>query len=101
MSRQILTLSRRIAGASIVFSLASTALFLFAGRVGLWSLNVVLAGLVIALIVAISATVIGRQSRAGKSQLPAVAVALAVVLLIACVGTMAYVSSTLENFSDQ
>jgi hypothetical protein len=45
--------------------------------------------------------VIGRQSRAGISQLPAAAVALAVVLLIACAGTMAYVASTLENFSDQ
>jgi len=101
VSQQIISLSRRVAITSILFSLAATALFLFSGKVGLWSLNLVLAGLVIALVVAIGAVLIGRQSGAGKSQLPAAAVALAVVLLIAFVGTMAYVSSTLKNFADQ
>jgi len=99
--QQIIALSRRVAIASIVISLASFGLFLFTGIVGMWALKVAPSGLVVAMLTGIGAIVIGRQSRVGKSQAPAVAVTLAVVLLIAYVGIMAYVVSTLDNFSDQ
>ena len=60
-----------------------------------------MAGLLVALVAGISAIVTGRQSSARKSRVPAAAVALAVVLLLAYAGTMAYVFSTLDNFGDQ
>lgn len=99
--QQIIALSRRVAIASIVISLAAFGLFLFTGSVGMWALKVAPSGLVVAMLTGIGAIVIGGQSRAGKSQAPAVAVTLAVVLLIAYVSIMAYVISTLDNFSDQ
>ena len=96
-----MALSRRVAIASMAFSLASFGLFLFTGKFGMWSLKVALAGLVVALLAGTGALVIGRQSVAGKSQAPAMAVTLAVVLLVAYVGVLAYVGSTLENFANQ
>jgi hypothetical protein len=101
MSQQVTVLSRRVAIASMLFSLASIGLFLFSGRLGMWTLNVALIGLVTGLVCGIGALVIGRQSRGGRSHAPAVAVTLAVVLLIAYVGIMAYVASTLVNFANQ